>query len=78
MYATPAFQFRYGAPGSIRTTCVNGSSPSQPGNILTFSPGVEVPCVKAADGNFYQNWTGYQVRRPGCCCKPRLLKDKKL
>jgi len=50
-YATPVFRFRYGAPGSIMVPCVNGKTSP----ILSFSPGVNVPCV-----NGFQNFTGYQ------------------
>lgn len=51
LYATPAFRFLYGAPGSVYVPCVNGSvSP-----ITVFSPGNTVPCV-----NGFQNFTGYQ------------------
>ena len=60
LYVEPVFSSKYGAPGSIMTPCVGAASPSQPGNILTFNPGVSVPCVLAGDGNYYQNWTGYQ------------------
>ena len=53
LYATPAFRFLYGSPGSVMVPCIGGVASVTP--ITSFSPGVTVPCV----GGF-QNFTGYE------------------